>query len=114
VRAFPIQCNTGPLKACSALVALYISSTDASAQQQEHRSCTLHQGSKLYRFAVSCCAVPCCAVLPVSKQVLISRKAGEAVLRGAQVFTPGVLGCSSGVCAGDTVAVMIDMGKQGR
>lgn len=53
-----------------------------------------------------CRAVLCHAV---SKQVLISRKAGEAVLRGAHVFIPGVLGCSARVSAGDTVAVMIDL-----
>jgi predicted ribosome-associated RNA-binding protein Tma20 len=61
------------------------------------------------------CPVLCvlCAA-PVTKQVLISRKAGEAVLRGANVFVPGVLGCSSGVNAGDSVAVMIDLGGLGR
>jgi predicted ribosome-associated RNA-binding protein Tma20 len=59
-------------------------------------------------------AVLCCAVLSVSKQVLISRKAGEAVLRGAHVFIPGLVGCSANVSAGDTVAVMIDLGEQGR
>lgn len=46
----------------------------------------------------------------MSKQVLISRKAGEAVLRGAHAFIPGVLGCSGGVAAGDTVALMVDLG----
>lgn len=40
-----------------------------------------------------------------SKEVWVSRKAGEAVLRGAQVFVPGVLACSVGVCAGDDVVV---------
>lgn len=60
----------------------------------------------------ACCAVLCW--LSVSKQVLISRKAGEAVLRGAHVFIPGLFGCSANVSAGDTVAVMIDLGEQGR
>lgn len=54
------------------------------------------------------------ALSAVSKQVLVSRKAGEAVLRGAQLFVPGVLGCSAGVSAGDTVAVMIDIGGDNR
>lgn len=50
----------------------------------------------------------CCAAA-VAKQVLISRKAGEAVLRGAHVFMPGLVGCSGHVSAGDTVAVFIDL-----
>ncbi|CAI5996144.1 unnamed protein product [Closterium sp. NIES-64] len=41
------------------------------------------------------------------KQVVVSRKCGEAVLRGANVFVPGVLACSPGVEAGDTVAVCV-------
>eukprot|EP00850_Spirogloea_muscicola_P005372 SM000024S07834 [mRNA] locus=s24:880544:884052:+ [translate_table: standard] len=49
------------------------------------------------------------------KEVVVSRKCGEAVLRGAQglaawsaqVFVPGVLACSSHVEAGDTVAVSV-------
>lgn len=39
----------------------------------------------------------------------MSRKAGEAILRGANVFVPGVLACSVGVSAGDLVAVSIAM-----
>jgi hypothetical protein len=31
------------------------------------------------------------------KEVVISRKTGEAVLRGAPVYAPGMLACSSGV-----------------
>jgi hypothetical protein len=38
---------------------------------------------------------------------VISRKAGEAVLRGAEVFVPGVLAASAGVEAGDLVAVSL-------
>eukprot|EP00850_Spirogloea_muscicola_P002253 SM000008S22342 [mRNA] locus=s8:1135794:1139339:- [translate_table: standard] len=50
------------------------------------------------------------------KEVVVSRKCGEAVLRGAQglarpwsaqVFVPGVLACSSHVEAGDMVAVSV-------
>ncbi|KAH8509189.1 hypothetical protein H0E87_011091 [Populus deltoides] len=39
------------------------------------------------------------------KEVIVSRKCAEAVLRGAQVFVPGVMACSAHVEKGDTVAV---------
>lgn len=39
------------------------------------------------------------------KEVIVSRKCGEAVLRGAQIYVPGVLACSAHVEKGDTVAV---------
>jgi len=41
------------------------------------------------------------------REVILSRRAGEAVLRGAHAFVPGVLACSAGVAAGDAVAVSI-------
>lgn len=41
------------------------------------------------------------------KEVVVSRKAGEAMLRGAPVYAPGVLACSSGVSRGDLVAVSV-------
>ncbi|CAA7401996.1 unnamed protein product [Spirodela intermedia] len=41
------------------------------------------------------------------KEVIVSRKCAEAVLRGAQVFVPGVLACSSHVEKGDVVAVSV-------
>eukprot|EP01018_Ginkgo_biloba_P025945 Gb_41300 [translate_table: standard] len=41
------------------------------------------------------------------KEVIVSRKCAEAVLRGAHVFVPGVLACSAHVEKGDTVAVSI-------
>lgn len=47
------------------------------------------------------------------RRLLISRKAGEAVLRGADVFAPGVLACSAGVSRGDLVAVGILVEKPG-
>lgn len=46
--------------------------------------------------------------------MVVSRKAGEAILRGAQVFVPGVLACSAGVSAGDLVAVSIALERPGR
>ncbi|KAK8588594.1 hypothetical protein V6N13_087504 [Hibiscus sabdariffa] len=41
------------------------------------------------------------------KEVLVSRKCAEAVLRGAQVYVPGVMACSSHVEEGDLVAVSV-------
>ncbi|KAL3698749.1 hypothetical protein R1sor_012825 [Riccia sorocarpa] len=41
------------------------------------------------------------------KEVVVSRKCAEAVLRGANVFVPGVLACSLHVENGDTVAVTV-------
>ncbi|KAJ4839347.1 rRNA (cytosine-C(5))-methyltransferase nop2c [Turnera subulata] len=41
------------------------------------------------------------------KEVIVSRKCAEAVLRGAQVFVPGVMACSAHVEKGDKVAVSV-------
>ncbi len=41
------------------------------------------------------------------RELVISRRAGEAVLRGAEVFVPGVLAVSGGVEAGELVAVSV-------
>ncbi|WOL14543.1 methyltransferase NSUN6 isoform X1 [Canna indica] len=41
------------------------------------------------------------------KEVIVSRKCAEAVLRGAQVYVPGVLACSAHVEKGDVVAVSV-------
>ncbi|XP_012491182.1 rRNA (cytosine-C(5))-methyltransferase NOP2C isoform X1 [Gossypium raimondii] len=41
------------------------------------------------------------------KEVLVSRKCAEAVLRGAQVYVPGIMACSSHVEEGDVVAVSV-------
>ncbi|EEF34364.1 rRNA (cytosine-C(5))-methyltransferase NOP2C [Ricinus communis] len=41
------------------------------------------------------------------KEVIVSRKCAEAVLRGAQVFVPGVMACSAHVEKGDAVAVSV-------
>lgn len=43
------------------------------------------------------------------KEVIISRRAAEAVLRGADVFVPGVMACSLDMHEGDLVAVSIAM-----
>lgn len=47
------------------------------------------------------------------KEVVISRKAGEAVLRGAPIYAPGVIACSSGVEEGDLVAVSVVLERPG-
>ena len=38
---------------------------------------------------------------------MIGRKAGEAVMRGAHVFVPGILALTPGILAGDLVAVSV-------
>ncbi|KAL3131809.1 hypothetical protein ABBQ38_007524 [Trebouxia sp. C0009 RCD-2024] len=47
------------------------------------------------------------------KQVVISRRAAEAVLRGAHVFVPGVMACSQELHKGDLVAVSVAMEAPG-
>ena len=48
------------------------------------------------------------------KEVVVSRKCGEAVLRGAPIYVPGVLACSPGVERGDLVAVSVVLERPGR
>ncbi|KAJ4809504.1 S-adenosyl-L-methionine-dependent methyltransferases superfamily protein [Rhynchospora pubera] len=45
------------------------------------------------------------------KEVIISRKCAEAVLRGAQIYVPGVMACSAHVEKGDKVAVSVAIEK---
>ncbi|KAH0983749.1 hypothetical protein GBA52_010926 [Prunus armeniaca] len=47
------------------------------------------------------------------KEVLVSRKCAEAVLRGAQVYVPGVLACSAHVEKGELVAVSVSVEQPG-
>ncbi|ERN09079.1 hypothetical protein AMTR_s00014p00018570 [Amborella trichopoda] len=47
------------------------------------------------------------------KEVIVSRKCAEAVLRGAQIFVPGVMACSSHVEKGDVVAVSVAVEQPG-
>ncbi|KAJ9529865.1 hypothetical protein QJQ45_022265, partial [Haematococcus lacustris] len=63
--------------------------------------------------------VPCALLLPgcgpwpvdyspaAGRELVISRKAAESVLRGAPVFVPGVLACSAGLKPDDLVAVTV-------
>ncbi|MFS8028007.1 putative 16S rRNA (cytosine(967)-C(5))-methyltransferase [Helianthus anomalus] len=48
------------------------------------------------------------------KEVIVSRKCAEAVLRGAQVYVPGILACSAHVEKGDKVAVSVGVEQPGR
>jgi predicted ribosome-associated RNA-binding protein Tma20 len=41
------------------------------------------------------------------REVAINRIAGESVLKGADVFSPGLLAVTPGVAAGDLVAVSV-------
>ncbi|KAM7265426.1 hypothetical protein ACFE04_003109 [Oxalis oulophora] len=47
------------------------------------------------------------------KEVVVSRKCAEAVLRGAQVYVPGVLACSAHVEKGESVAVSVAIEQPG-
>ncbi|BBN03828.1 methyltransferase NSUN6 [Marchantia polymorpha subsp. ruderalis] len=54
------------------------------------------------------CEVDCRGEAGASvKEVVVSRKCAEAVLRGANVFVPGVLACSQHLEEGDVVAVTV-------
>ncbi|KAL6134971.1 hypothetical protein ACLB2K_067199 [Fragaria x ananassa] len=52
-------------------------------------------------------------VNPPLKEVLVSRKCAEAVLRGAEVYVPGVLACSAHVEKGDEVVVSVSVEQPG-
>ncbi|KAJ0112158.1 hypothetical protein Patl1_01425 [Pistacia atlantica] len=47
------------------------------------------------------------------KEVIVSRKCAEAVLRGAQIYVPGVMACSAHVEKGDVVAVSVAIEQPG-
>lgn len=40
-------------------------------------------------------------------EVIVGRKAGEAMLRGANAYAPGILACTNDIAAGDLVAVSV-------
>uniref|UniRef100_V5HTK3 Putative trna and rrna cytosine-c5-methylase nucleolar protein nol1/nop2 n=2 Tax=Ixodes ricinus TaxID=34613 RepID=V5HTK3_IXORI len=48
-------------------------------------------------------------VVPSSREVVVDADCGQAVLRGAHVFVPGVLGAPKGLEAGERVAVFADL-----
>lgn len=72
-------------------------------------------------------AVPMAVILPhgappggpvpwaacAGKRVVVSRKAGESLLRGAAVYAPGVLAATSGISRGDLVAVGVAVERPG-
>jgi methyltransferase NSUN6 len=49
-----------------------------------------------------------------SSEVAVNRRAAEAVLRGADVFVPGVLAASRGLAPGQLVAVTAALELPGR
>lgn len=65
----------------------------------------------LLRPILRCCLARLSAA---TKEVVVSRKAAESVLRGAHVFVPGVLACSAGLAAGDAVVVTVARDVPGR
>ncbi|XP_021898401.1 putative methyltransferase NSUN6 isoform X2 [Carica papaya] len=54
-----------------------------------------------------------CAPDKPPKEIIVSRKCAEAVLRGAQVYVPGVMACSAHVEKGDVVAVSVAVEQAG-
>ncbi|XP_071545005.1 tRNA (cytosine(72)-C(5))-methyltransferase NSUN6 [Panulirus ornatus] len=48
-------------------------------------------------------------VQPATKEVVVGRMCGSAVLRGAEVYAPGVLGASPDLRVGESVAVYADL-----
>jgi methyltransferase NSUN6 len=40
-------------------------------------------------------------------EVIVGRRAGESMLRGSNAYAPGILACTTGIVAGDTVAVSV-------
>lgn len=48
-------------------------------------------------------------VVPESKEVVVGKRCGCAVLRGAEVFAPGVMGFAPDIQSGDRVAVFADL-----
>lgn len=59
------------------------------------------------------CLAPCTAPAE-GRQVVINRYAGEAVLRGANVYCPGLLAASAGLAEGDLVGVSVAVELPGR
>ncbi|XP_066934831.1 tRNA (cytosine(72)-C(5))-methyltransferase NSUN6-like [Clytia hemisphaerica] len=51
---------------------------------------------------------------PLQKEIIVDSSCGTAVLRGADIFVPGVLAANSNVVAGDLVSVYCDVKKKCR
>lgn len=49
------------------------------------------------------------SVEPLAKEVVVGRKCGSSVLRGAEVYAPGVVAASPHLKVGDPVAVFVDL-----
>jgi predicted ribosome-associated RNA-binding protein Tma20 len=58
------------------------------------------------------CTAAACLYHTGGREVVVNRYAGEAVLQGANVYAPGLLAASSGLAAGDMVAVTVAVEQQ--
>jgi 16S rRNA C967 or C1407 C5-methylase (RsmB/RsmF family) len=47
-------------------------------------------------------------------EVVVGRRAGESMLRGSNAYAPGILACTTGIMAGDTVAVSVGIELPGK
>lgn len=47
------------------------------------------------------------------REVVVNRLAGESVLKGANVFAPGMLAATPGIAAGDLVAISVALEQPG-
>ncbi|KAF5841976.1 hypothetical protein DUNSADRAFT_9857 [Dunaliella salina] len=106
-----------PLSTCLRVNSLRVS-TEAVVKQVNARVSRQQRGS--HNLAAVHPLVPDAVMLPGQpsdgcidyaaaggKEVRITRKTGEAVLRGAPIYAPGMLACSAHINAGDLVAVSI-------
>ena len=59
-----------------------------------------HLADKIERRGLGSLALP---------EVVVSRKCGEAVMRGADVYVPGVTGAAPHLTEGDRVCVLVDV-----
>ncbi|EKX50189.1 hypothetical protein GUITHDRAFT_104001 [Guillardia theta CCMP2712] len=48
-------------------------------------------------------------ILPEGRELVVSRRCAEAVLRGSHIFIPGMMGCSPHTAKGDVVTVLCDV-----
>lgn len=66
----------------------------------------------LFSAANHCCCACLCMCRTGGREVVVNRYAGEAVLQGSNVYAPGLLAASSGLAAGDMVAVTVAVEQQ--
>ncbi|KXJ16343.1 putative methyltransferase NSUN6 [Exaiptasia diaphana] len=47
--------------------------------------------------------------IPVDKEIIVDVHCGTAVLRGADIFAPGIIGAHTGIRKNDTVSIYVDL-----